>query len=326
MKFFLVATRRTAGAGTPAPALSSLNFDLSDTLGGDPIVITGTNLTAASSVTVGGLGATITANTATSLTFTMPARTAGLHNVQVTTAGGASNTLAIEAWAPDSMQLTGYVRKNYTASPWVGQPSASGGLSSAHNFTGGTAPSAVSGDASFVPTQSLAGAQIDNFINNNLGSFAILFKANTVGPGDGTSPTRYVGRTIFSDSAGAGYLHIGHNAAGVYLSIYTSAYNSVIAPITTTTNWTLVQVRITNLAGNVTIEVRANNGSWVPLGSLGVISLMTGAATFGTGFGSAAYDGLIREFISGDYAMTDTEFNKIRRYANCKYQSLGVSV
>ena len=88
-----------------APVLSSLNFTLADTGGGDSITITGTNLASASSCTVGGTAATITANTSTSLTFTMPAKAAGSYSVQVTTAGGSSNTLALEAWSP--AQITG---------------------------------------------------------------------------------------------------------------------------------------------------------------------------------------------------------------------------
>lgn len=92
-----------SGAGTPS--LTSLNYTLADTAGGASITITGTNLASATSCTVGGTSATITGNTATTLTFTMPAKTAGTHNVQVTTAGGSSNTLTIEAWSP--AQITG---------------------------------------------------------------------------------------------------------------------------------------------------------------------------------------------------------------------------
>jgi hypothetical protein len=87
------------------PALTSLNFDLADKAGGTPITITGTDLGSATGCTVGGTSASITANTSTSLTFTMPAKTAGSYNVQVTTSAGSSNTLSIEAWSPD--QITG---------------------------------------------------------------------------------------------------------------------------------------------------------------------------------------------------------------------------
>jgi len=82
------------------PVLTSLNFDLADIAGGASITITGMYLTGATSCVVDVSSATITANTSTSLTFTMPAKAAGSYNVQVTTANGSSNTLTIEAWSP----------------------------------------------------------------------------------------------------------------------------------------------------------------------------------------------------------------------------------
>lgn len=87
------------------PVLSSVDFDLFDVAGGESITITGTGLGSATLCTVGGTSCTITANTPTSLTFTTPAKTAGSYNLQVTTAGGASNTLSLEAWSPN--QITG---------------------------------------------------------------------------------------------------------------------------------------------------------------------------------------------------------------------------
>ncbi len=85
---------------TDGPFLTVLDYSLADIAGGDAITVTGTGLSGATTCTVGGTSATITANTPTSVTFTMPAKSAGTYNVQVTTAVGASNTLAIEAWNP----------------------------------------------------------------------------------------------------------------------------------------------------------------------------------------------------------------------------------
>jgi hypothetical protein len=68
--------------------------------GGDLITITGTNLARPTSVIVGSGSSTgpitITENTATSLKFRMPTRSAGTHNVLVTTGRGASNVLPIK--------------------------------------------------------------------------------------------------------------------------------------------------------------------------------------------------------------------------------------
>lgn len=97
------AVWRAAAGATPAPVLSSVDFDLFDVAGGESITITGTGLGSATLCTVGGTSCTITANTPTSLTFTTPAKTAGSYNLQVTTAGGASNTISLEAWSPASI-------------------------------------------------------------------------------------------------------------------------------------------------------------------------------------------------------------------------------
>lgn len=92
-------------SGTP-PTLISLNYDLADPVGGgQPIIITGTDMDSATSVLVGVTSATILENTSTSITFTMPAKSAGSYNVTVITVGGTSNGLPIEVWAPS--QITG---------------------------------------------------------------------------------------------------------------------------------------------------------------------------------------------------------------------------
>lgn len=100
------------GQSDPPPPSSEplwLNYDLADTAGGDSITITGSNLGGASSCSVGGTAAAITANTATSLTFVMPAKAAGMHNVQVTLPSGTTNPLTIEAWSPSMIAgIDGY--------------------------------------------------------------------------------------------------------------------------------------------------------------------------------------------------------------------------
>ena len=72
------------------PALSSLNPTTGPTTGGTSVTIDGTNLSGASSVTFGGAAATITTNTATQITVTTPAGSAGAVNVVVTTGGGSA--------------------------------------------------------------------------------------------------------------------------------------------------------------------------------------------------------------------------------------------
>lgn len=97
-----------ATAAVAAPTLTSLNFTQGDTAGGGlSIVGTGTNLTGASDVLIGGNHVAPTSSTATTVTFVLPAHAAGVvSDVAVTTPGGTSSPpLLFEYWTP--AQVTG---------------------------------------------------------------------------------------------------------------------------------------------------------------------------------------------------------------------------
>lgn len=81
---------------TTAPSVSGLSPASGPIDGGTVVTITGTGLTAATSVTFGGVAATtVTVDSATKITATAPARPAGIVDVLVTTPGGTSaNTAA----------------------------------------------------------------------------------------------------------------------------------------------------------------------------------------------------------------------------------------
>ncbi|OAM87271.1 hypothetical protein AW736_23745 [Termitidicoccus mucosus] len=89
--------------GLPAPAITGITPTAVHP--GDSITITGTNLDDAT-VTIGGVTATVTANTATSITVTVPSASGavgGAVSVVVTTAGGtvtADQTLTVTLLAP----------------------------------------------------------------------------------------------------------------------------------------------------------------------------------------------------------------------------------
>lgn len=85
------------------PKLTSLDYTLADTGGGDTITITGKYLSNATGVTWGGVAGSITGNTATTLTFTTPAKAAGTYSVVVTSNGGISNSLSLESWDPSQI-------------------------------------------------------------------------------------------------------------------------------------------------------------------------------------------------------------------------------
>lgn len=76
-----------------APTASSLSVAAGPTAGGTSVVVTGTNLSSVTSVTVGGTVATRNSTTSTTVTFTTPPKAAGTYDVVVTNSSGSA-TLA----------------------------------------------------------------------------------------------------------------------------------------------------------------------------------------------------------------------------------------
>jgi serine protease len=93
----LDCTTSTCGAGVLrasalVPGISSLSPPSGQIAGGTVVTMTGTNLSSPTSVTFGGVTATVNTSTPTSITVTTPAGSAGAVAVAVTTAGGTSTT------------------------------------------------------------------------------------------------------------------------------------------------------------------------------------------------------------------------------------------
>jgi papain like protease/IPT/TIG domain-containing protein len=88
----------------PAPVVDSLSLDSATTLGGTVITVAGNNL-AGATVKVGTTPVSVRTVTATSLTFTAPARAAGPVWVTVTNPGGSA-TAALTYVAPDAPTVT----------------------------------------------------------------------------------------------------------------------------------------------------------------------------------------------------------------------------
>ena len=74
------------------PDIATISPNTGSAAGGTSVTIYGTNLSNPTSVTFGGVTATVNASTATSITVTTPAGSAGAVAVAVTTAGGTSTT------------------------------------------------------------------------------------------------------------------------------------------------------------------------------------------------------------------------------------------
>jgi hypothetical protein len=86
--------------GVASPAIAAITPAVGGMTGGQSVTITGTNLGGALSVTFGGIAASVVANTPTSITVTVPAHTAGVVDVVVTTAGGSTTLANAYVFAP----------------------------------------------------------------------------------------------------------------------------------------------------------------------------------------------------------------------------------
>jgi hypothetical protein len=96
------------GGGSSAPVIDS--FTASAQLGA-PIIITGTNFTGATSVTINGVAASFTVNSTTQITVTVPATaTPGL--IVITTPGGTVQSVTNFTVAPASSNLVIYSNTN----------------------------------------------------------------------------------------------------------------------------------------------------------------------------------------------------------------------
>jgi len=126
-----------------APIITSLTPASGSTAGGNSVVITGTNLLAASSVSFGGTAAlSFTVNSATQITAVAPARTAGAITLTVTTPGGSatanytySTTPTITSMTPLTGSTSGAVTVTITGTNFLGATGVTFGGVNASSFT-----------------------------------------------------------------------------------------------------------------------------------------------------------------------------------------------
>ena len=101
-----------------APTVTSIAPTAGPTAGGTSVVITGTNLDSATAVDFGANAATVTADSATSITATAPAGSAGAVDVTVTTAGGTSATSPADVFTYEGVPTVSDIAP--TAGPTAG--------------------------------------------------------------------------------------------------------------------------------------------------------------------------------------------------------------
>ncbi len=224
----------TYAAAVAAPAISSLNWSLGRIQGGGlAIVATGTNLSGATNVVIGGNSVAPTSSTSTTCTFALPAHAAGVVTVAVTTAGGTSNTLSFEYWAPT--QITGV---DSYFDPELGVTTATGvsqwtdqiGTRTVTQGTGANQPvytaSAFGTLHGLTPngSQTLAAASPRTFATG-ISVFAILKTTDTRTSG-GVGYAGDAPNTIVGDSSASVNLGFGTDVAKVEFETFNAGWTS----------------------------------------------------------------------------------------------------
>ncbi|MBZ7927312.1 IPT/TIG domain-containing protein (plasmid) [Ensifer adhaerens] len=216
----------------PTPTLTAVTPASGPTGGGTTVVITGTNLSGATAVTFGGTAAAgYTVNSATQITATAPARSAGFVNVVVTTSGGTATltggytyvaaptvTSVSPATGPTGggttiiITGTGFSAANATGAVKFGTTNATYTINSATQITA-TAPANSAGTYDItVTTPGGTSATSANDQYTYVSAPTVTSTSPTSGPtGGGTTVT--ITGTGFSAASGTGAVKFGATTA-----------------------------------------------------------------------------------------------------------------
>lgn len=263
-----------------APVLSSLNHSQGDPLGGGAsIVIIGTNLLDATQVSFGGTPATITANTATSITVTLPAKTAGTTTVSVTTLGGTSGTLPFEFWAPSTETTCTLLaeRPNYngTSGTWTART----GTSPAQ--AGAGKPTASNGAPVFAGSHDLVCANTASLFKQSSPSEGTVFCVlnPSVANASGGTNTEYNSDGVFCDY-GRGSIGVGYSSTNGWEAFLTDGtyHHAYVALSTGTMHSGLMRWK-----DSTTLDAQVDGGSFVTT-SIGAYSTATTPVRLGVNY------------------------------------------
>ena len=291
---------------SPAPTLASANYQQGDIAGGgQSIVLTGTNMSTVTSVTIAGASVSPTGTTATTVTFTLPAHAAGTgFTVSVTNPGGTSGTLAFEYWSP--VQITGidaYLDANKSVtggasvSAWLDQSANSRNFVQA---TGGNQPAQTSSVFGALPsirfngTQWVAVSPPDNIASGGTGRsfFAVMKQASSANrttpanAGVGNAPYQIIGDRV------NGYGGLGMANGVITDNYYTGAYFTTSRGSgLNDSNPHLVGATDDTVGGNTTVRVYLGASQQ---GAGNVNAQILSASTYDTiGLGYSTGDGFV---------------------------------
>ena len=248
----------------PAPTVTGINPTSGPTAGGTRVTITGTNLAGATAVKFGTTSATITADTATSITATAPAGTAGTVDVTVTTAGGTSATGTADRYTyvarptvtglnPTTGPATGGTTVTITGTNLTGATAIKFGATNATNFTVNSAtsitaiaPAGATGTIDVTVTTtggtSATGAG-DKY--TYVGGPTVTSISPSAGPSSGGTAVTINGTLLSSPSA----VKFGGTPATTVTPISATKITAVAPPGTGTVDVTVVTIGGTSGAG-----------------------------------------------------------------------------
>ena len=156
------------------PTISGLTPTNGSTVGGNAVVITGTNLTAATAVSFDGTGATsFVVNSAAQITAIAPAHAAGAVDVTVTTPGGATANSADDDYT-------------YAA---VGVPTITGLTPTNGSTVGGNAVVITGTNLTAAAAVSFGGTAATSFVVNSATQITAIAPAHAAGAVDVTVTT-----------------------------------------------------------------------------------------------------------------------------------------
>ncbi|KAF1056971.1 MAG: hypothetical protein GAK34_00041 [Delftia tsuruhatensis] len=294
------------------PTVTSISPTSGPQAGGTTVVLTGTNFSGATAVTFGATAATgFTVNSATQITATAPAGSAGTVDVRVTTTGGTSATGAAD-------QFT-YVAITVTPATLAGTPKVGVSFSETLTASGGATPYtfAMAGGSTLPTGLSLSPAGVISGTPTAAGAFSFTVQATdsssisgqrtysgsvaaatvVLTPAASTLPaarlnTAYAGQTFTASGGTAPYTYASSgtlptgmtfNASTGVLGGTPTAAGSFTFTITATDSSTGTGAPFTSGSTSYTLVVNSTNAD------LSALALSSGTLAPGFGAGTLAY-------------------------------------
>ncbi len=286
-----------------APSVSSLSTSSGSTAGGDTITISGSNFDGLLGVSFGGVAATVTAATSTSVTVVSPSQAAGTVDVTVTTTAGTSTTVSADQFTYNAASAPSVSGLDVTSGPTTGDTTVT---IQGSDFTG----------ASEVDFGSVAAAV--NFVSDNV--IVATAPAQAAGTVDvtvttpsGTSSTSYADQFTYSAPSAPTISSLdtnsGSTAGGTAVTITGTGFDSLTTvdfggvpaePVILVSPTEIIATSPAETAGTIDVSVSNENGTSA-LGSADRYTFVAAAAPTVTGVSptSVSTNGTTTVTISG---------------------------